>query len=193
MNKYIQSFDWTSWQKLSEGEKKRHQYKGCKTCSNYEAFFIKKVNQAVRRARTVNERTPNDRKPKRAEVRSVADVPKEIQREIIKRAIRQQMQQGLARDLAALYSTDISHRKWNKLRRLQYGHYAPRRQQKLRNLQSYRFNRNVVKHHLEGLGVGMELGKLMTGKWSSLAKLAKLTNKKGLPSSAFNGSQASKF
>lgn len=102
-------------------------------------------------------------------------------REMVREVAQRDKTECQKRDVAALFSSNISMRKWENMRRKQYGYYqdSPRKKSHVSALEKYNFDRSLVDEHLRNLNKGLDLGKAMNQKWTQLAKQAKLTNAAG--------------
>lgn len=119
------------------------------------------------------------------------NIPKRIKRKIIAKAQNLQQIASVKKDLQAVYLTNTSFKKHDRLRALQYGSY---KRQKARThvgpIGSYKFNQDIVRETFQQVSNGtMELGRKMTGKWAPLSFSANLKKRFGPQPKALNGGQ----
>ena len=134
--------------------------------------------------------------PPRKKARSLQHILKELspaeqniyERHIVKKVMKQQKENSIEADLAALYSNDkMSQLRWDIQRTDQFCSYVPNRQTThVSRLDSYQFDREKAKEYL---GAEKKLGSSMAGKWTDMAKQLAMKNKYGKPYTEFNSGQ----
>jgi hypothetical protein len=109
------------------------------------------------------------------------------ERETISTAVKKQMKLGRDKDLGALYCNNVSLRKWDKIRRQQFGFYENNKPRThTARLENYKFDRSQA---LALLGSEKNLGNRMTGKWTWLAGQVGMTDQNGRGHKNFNSGQ----
>lgn len=192
MKRFHAAFSSAIWDKLNYNIKKTHSILNCTACAKNPDFFLKKYNQHFKNTkpvllREVNETTPTP-KPKIRE----QDVPTNVKRQIVKKAIQEHNKKQVKTDIAALYASNTSLKKWDEIRKMQHGTYTKSKERThIGELSGYRFDKRMAKDVLvANCSDDKNLGKSMNGKWRQLAIQVNLS-RNGIPATKLNATQVS--
>lgn len=178
--KYQEEFSQAKWNSLTPHMRKRHSAKDCLACVEIPSFAFKKVNtKFIAEQKPV--RVRNETTPTRSIQGNRCDCKKATSRkkhsyEAIKRSVQRQRESSLKNDLQTLYSTGISLKRWDLMRRKQHGVYSNRKKRDYNSdLRLYTCATEVVVKKLEEVAESnKDLGDKMRGRWRELARQASL-------------------
>lgn len=211
MKEYIGHFGKDYWCRVSTEERMKHTYKNCTACVKHKQFCIKKYNQAHVRQCTANieqgciirdvtmvgnSTSPtsstavrNQQHTLRLEQEKTPTLKaKKYERNIVKAACRQQIEESRERDMMAVFSTNQSLKNYSQQRKLQYGHYTENRKKThIGTLSKYIFDKEKASTILQQHAISKDLGDRMRGQWTRMCRDVHLLNQKGVQPA--NGAQ----
>lgn len=194
---------------MRPSERNRHTYRNCKECASThrEHFALKLSNSEITQKPTERQPAVAAAEPEDvvAEEGDVAAAEPEILvlqqprcqtankaklRETRKKTISDReylKRENKDGELIAFYSTNMTIRKWDHVRRKNYGKYVANKiRRHISPLHRYQLNEQKA---VAVLGDNKALGSRMTGRWAALAREVNLTNGAGKSADSFNAAQ----
>ena len=184
-------FSLDAWMNLKRSEKEKHRAKDCKHCPTIQEFGNKKANVAIVDTFKKKEQAAMARRPqiviqKIRECRCSKNntrIKAKVKAKIIRDYLTKLRQEQISTHTTALFASKLSIRAYSRLRIRMHCKYVKNKPKcHVGKLENYVCNKEIVKRALEAAAGGSkELGTSMTGKWTELARKAKLQKRHGLP------------